>query len=188
MDTTKMLDGIASAIERVLKDARPAATKRMGPGAFASYALDQVEKAANDPPEKAVRRLRELGGAVDAAKQAFVDQASETIEVQVFQEETTAAADESEKEISPVAAEPALGNSTFAENPEDLHKRLDRLRKDLDALRGGEARPADEVRKGAGDAVWPSDMNTQEFREGVRKAEGEPAWGPDPAVVRNPEA
>jgi hypothetical protein len=188
MGTTKMLDGIASAIERVLKDAWPAATKRMGPDAFAAYALDQVEKAAKDAPEKAVRRLRALGGAVDAAKQAFVDQASETIEVQVFEEETTAAADESETEISPVAAEPALGNSTFAENPEDLHKRLDRLRKDLDALRGGEARPADEVRKGAGDAVWPSDMNTQEFREGVRKAEGEPAWGPDPVVVRNPEA
>ena len=187
MDTTRTLDGIASAIEHVVGQRRPAATKRMDPDAFAAYALDQIEKAAKDPPERAVRRLRALGGAVETAKQAFVDQASETIEVPVFEEETTAAADESEKEISPVAAEPALGSSTFAENPEDLHKRIDRLQKDLAALRGDTKPQADKVAKG-GETVWPSDMNTREFRENVRKAEDDPAWGPDPAAVRHPEA
>lgn len=187
MDTTKVLDGIASAIERAVGQRRPAATKRMDADAFAVYALDQVEKAAKDPPEKAVRRLRALGGAGETAKQAFVDRESETIEVQVFEEETTAAADESEKEISPVAAEPALGASSFAENPEDLHKRLDRLQKDLAALRG-ETKPAgDRVAKDDA-TVWPPDMNTREFRENVRKAEDDPAWGPDPAGVRHPEA
>lgn len=187
MDTTKMLDGIAAAVQRVLKDSRPAATKRMDADAFARYALDQVEKAAKDPPEKAVRRLRALGGAVDAAKQAFVDQASESIEVQVFEEETTAAADESEKETSPVAAEPALGNSTFAENPEDLHKRLDRLQKDLAALRGEPRLAGDKVAKND-ETPWPADLNTREFRENVRKADDGPAWGSDPAGVRSPEA
>lgn len=187
MDTITTLENVAAAIERVLKGAAPTARKRMGADAFVAYALDQVEKAAKDAPEKAVRRLRALGRAAETAKQAFVDRESEEIEVEVFEEETTAAADESEKEISPVAAEPALGSSAFAENPEDLHKKLDKLRKELGALRGDKKPPAEKVAK-ADEAVWPSDLNTAEFREGVRKAEDGPAWGADPASVRRPEA
>ena len=154
-------------------------------------AISQIEKAAKEPPEKAARRLRALGQTVDAAKQAFVDTESEGFEVQVFEEETTAAADESEKETSPVALEAALGNSAFASNPEDLNKALARLGKELQALRGPtqkEDKSGDpKVAKGQ-DAPWPFDMNTPEFREGVRKAEDGPAWGPDPAGVRSPEA
>jgi len=186
MDTMTRLDKVAEAIERVLEN-RPAATKRMGAEAFVAYVQGQVEKAAKDAPDKAVRRLRALGRAVEAAKQGFVDTESEAIEVQIFEEETTAAADESEKEISPVAAEPALGSSAFAENAEDLHKKLDRLHKELATLRGEGKPPAEKVAK-AGDAVWPPDLNTREFREGVRKNEADPTWGDDPASVRSPEA
>lgn len=187
MDTMTTLDRVAAAIERVMKDAPPAATRPMGPEAFAAYALAEVEKAAKDAPDKAVRRLRALGRAVAAAKQAFVDRESEQIEVEVFEEETTAAADETEKEISPLAAEPALGGSAFAENAEDLHKKLDQLRKELGALKGGPKPRAAKVAK-ADEALWPSDMNTPEFREGVRKSEDAPTWGEDPAAVRQPEA
>lgn len=186
MDTMTRLDKVAEAIERVLKN-RPTATKRMGAEAFVAYVQGQVEKAAKDAPDKAVRRLRALAGAVEAAKQAFVDTESEQIEVQIFEEETTAAADETEKEISPVATEPALGSSAFAENAEDLHKKLDRLGKEIGALREGGKPPAEKVAK-AGDAVWPSDLNTREFREGVKKGEDGPAWGRDPAGVRTPKA
>lgn len=179
---------LATVAERYPSPSYPAASaKRMGPDAFAVYALDQVQKAAKDAPERAVRRLRALGRAVETAKQSFVDTESEQIEVEVFEEETTAAADKSEKEISPVAAEPALGNSAFAENAEDLQKKLDRLGKELGELRGGGKPAADKVAK-ADEAAWPSDMNTPEFREGVRKAETDPTWGRDPARVRRPEA
>ncbi|MBI3184628.1 MAG: hypothetical protein HYZ28_21030 [Myxococcales bacterium] len=192
MEAMTMLEKVSTAVERVLKDTRPVAkTQRMGPDDLVGYAIAQLEKAAKEPPDKAVRRLRALGQTVEAAKQAFVDSESEAIEVQVFVEETTAAADKSEKEVSPVALEAALGSSAFAANPEDLNKALTRLGTELQALRapaqkadkGGEGK----VAKGE-DATWPFDMNTPEFREGVRKAEDGPAWGADPAGVRNPGA
>lgn len=186
MDTMTRLEKVAQAIERVL-ETKPVTKQRMDAEAFVVYVQGQVEKAAKDAPDKAVRRLRALGDAVETAKQAFVDRESEEIEVEVFEEETTAAADETEKEISPVAAEPALGGSAFAENAEDLSKRLDRLRKELGALRGEGKPPAGKVAKAA-EAVWPSDLNTPEFREGVRKNEADPTWGDDPAGVRHPEA
>ena len=192
MEAMTMLEKVSTALERVLKDARPVGkTQRMGPDDIVAYALAQIEKAAKETPEKAARRLRALGQTVDAAKQAFVDTESEGFEVSVFEEETTAAADKSEKEVSPVALEAALGNSAFASNPEDLNKALARLGKELEALRGPtqkEDKSGDpKVTKGE-DAPWPFDMNTPEFREDVRKAEDGPAWGPDPAGVRNPEA
>lgn len=192
MEAMTMLEKVSTAVERVLKDTRQVAkTQRMGPDDIVAYAFSQIEKAAKETPEKAARRLRALGQTVETAKQAFVDTESEGIEVQVFEEETTAAADETEKEISPVAAEAALGSSAFAANPEDLNKALARLGKELQALRGPtqkEDKGGDaKVTKGE-DTPWPFDMNTPEFREGVRKAEDGPAWGPDPAGVRNPEA
>jgi len=192
MEATTMLEKVATAVERVLKDARSVETmRRMGPDDLVGYAIAQIDKAAREAPEKAARRLRALGETVDAAKQAFVDSESETIEVELFEEETTAAGEKTEKETSPVALEAALGNSAFASNPEDLHKALARLGKELEALRSPtqkEDKSVDaKVAKGE-DAPWPFDMNTPEFREDVRKAEDGPAWGPDPAGVRNPEA
>jgi hypothetical protein len=156
----------------------------MTPDALMAHALAEIQKAAGELPERATRRLAALSRAVDTAKQAYVDTASEEIEVEVFEEETTAAADESEKEISPVALEAALSNSAFASNPEDLQKALGRLAKEISGLR---REPATEEPKTDGDQVakvqdteWPFDMNTRPFREGVQKAEDGPAWGYDP--------
>ncbi|GAB4208891.1 MAG: hypothetical protein OHK0013_27780 [Sandaracinaceae bacterium] len=62
---------------------------------------------------------------------------------------------------------------------------------ELSALRGERPAPKDsggaKVEK-ADDVAWPFDMNTREFREGVKKAEKDPTWGDDPAIVRAPEA
>lgn len=191
MEAMTVLDKVTEAIERVLKGAgKVAKREEMTPEKLLSYAIGQIEKAAKEPPPKAERRLRALGRTIEAAKQAFVDTESEAIEVEVFEEETTAAADETEKEISPVAAEPALGSSAFAENAEDLNKALARLGKELETLCGGKpATPAanGQIQK-ADDIAWPFDMNTQEFRDGVKKAEGTPAWGDDPKGLRAEEA
>ena len=191
MEAMNVLDKVTEAIERVLKGAAPAKTVAMTPDALVAYAVAEIEKAAKEAPARAERRLRALGRTVEAAKQVFVDSESEAIEVQVFEEETTAAADESEKETSLVAAGAAIGNSAFAENAEDLNKALARVAKELHALRG--ERPASKVTAGnkvdkADDTAWPLDMNTPEFRDGVKKAEGRPAWGDDPAGVRTREA
>lgn len=191
MEAMNVLDKVTEAVEGVLKGAAPAKTVAMTPDALVAYAVAEIEKAAKEAPARAERRLRALGRTVEAAKQVFVDSESEAIEVQVFEEETTAAADESEKETSLVAAGAAIGNSAFAENAEDLNKALARVAKELDALRG--ERPASKVTAGdkvdkADDTAWPLDMNTPEFRDGVKKAEWRPAWGDDPAGVRTREA
>jgi hypothetical protein len=178
MEAMTMLDRISTAVERVLKDARPVRKEMMGPEALAAYAMAQIQKAAAEPAESAVRRLAALAKAVEVAKQAFVDTASEQIEVELFEEETTARADASEKELSPVAVEAALGSSGFAANAEDLNKALAHLAKDIEALRVGPPQ-ADPLAKGVA-AEWPFDMNSREFREGVRKAEDAPDWGFDP--------
>lgn len=190
MEAMNVLDKVTEAIERVLKGAAPGETVAMTPDALVLYAVAQIEKAAKEPPGKAERRLRALRRTVEAAKQAFVDTESESIQVQVFEDETTAAADESEKETSLVAAGTALGSSAFAENAEDLNKVLARVAKELGALRGEQPAPKEpdgaKVAK-ADDVAWPLDMNTPEFREGVKKAEQKPTWGDDPADVRAQE-
>jgi len=187
MEAKTMLDQLAEGIERVLKSQGATGaprTRKMTPDALMAHAVAEIQKAAGEPPERAKRRLAALSRAVDTAKQAYVDTASEDIEVEVFEEDTTARADDSEKETSPVALEAALSNTAFASNPEDLHKALGRLAKDLAGLRG--AVPA-EKSKPQGEKIakehhpeWPFDMNTKTFREGVHKAENGPAWGYDP--------
>lgn len=186
MEAKTMLDQLAEGIERVLKSQGATGapkTRKMTPDALMAHAVAEIQKAAGEPPERAKRRLAALSRAVDTAKQAYVDTASEDIEVEVFEEDTTARADDSEKETSPVALEAALSNAAFASNPEDLHKALGRLAKDLAGLRGAEKpKPQAEGDKVAKEhhAEWPFDMNTKTFREGVHKAEDGPAWGYDP--------
>jgi len=178
MEAMTMLDRISTAVERVLKDTRPVRKETMGPEALVAYAVAQIQKAAAEPAERAVRRLAALAKAVDVAKQAFVDTASEQIQVEVFEEETTARADSSETELSPVAAGAALGSSAVAAHAGDITKTMAALASDIQALRA-EPPPADPVAK-AGEPGWPLDMNSRGFREGVRKAEDDPAWGFDP--------
>lgn len=186
MEAKTMLDQLAEGIERVLKSQGATGapkTRKMTPDALMAHAVAEIQNAAEEPPERAKRRLAALSRAVDTAKQAYVDTASEDIEVEVFEEDTTASADDSEKETSPVALEEALGNAAFASNPEDLHKALGRLAKDLAGLRGTAPaeKPKTESQRVAKehDAEWPFDMNTKTFREGVHKAEDAPAWGYD---------
>jgi hypothetical protein len=190
MEAKTMLDQLAEGIDRVLKSQGATGapkTRKMTPDALMAHAVAEIQKAAGEPPERAKRRLAALSRAVDTAKQAYVDTASEDIEVEVFEEETTARADDSEKETSPVALVAALGNAAFASNPEDLHKALGRLAKDLAGLRAAAPaeKPTAEGEKVAKEhhAEWPFDMNTKTFREGVHKAEDGPAWGYDPGRV-----
>lgn len=190
METKTMLEKLADGIERVAKAHGTKAAppmRKMGPGELVAHALEEIQKAAKEPAERAKERLAALRRAVDTAKQAFVDTESEQVEVQVFEESTTAAQDESEKELSPVALEAAIGNAAFASNPEDLHKALEKLAKDIAGLREGEApRKASKESDGndaevaKSDADWPSDMNTKAFRDGIKKAGEEPTWGYDP--------
>lgn len=187
MEAKTMLDQLAEGIERVLKSqgkARAPTTRKMTPDGLLAHALAEIQKAVGEPADRAQRRLAALGRAVDTAKQAYVDTASDDVEVEVFEEDTTAREDQSEKETSPAALEAALGNAAFASNPEDLNKALARLTKDLAALRSDSPtdKPKAEGEKVAkgNDAEWPFDMNTKAFREGVRKAEDGPAWGYDP--------
>jgi len=187
METKTVLDKVTEAIERVLKSAAPTAkTKEMTREGVLSYAVEQIEKAAKESPTQAEQRLRALGRTVETAKQAFLDSESESIQVQVFEEETTAAADETETALT--AAGAALGNSAFAENADDLNKALARTAEELKALRGErggkKTTPADDKVEKAQDLAWPFDMNTAEFREGVKKAEDTPAWGEDPKELR----
>lgn len=177
MEAMTMLEKISTAVEKVLEDVRPAHTQTMGPEALVAYAMDQIQKAAAEPPDQALRRLAALGKAVEVGKQAFVDAASEQVAVEVFEEETTARAEASDKELSPVAAEAALASSAVAAKAEDLSKALAGLASDLEALKDG---PATETVAKADEPGWPLDMNSRAFREGVRKAEDEPTWGFDP--------
>ncbi len=185
METKTMLEQLAGAIEQTLKgtgsEKKPAPTRKMTPEGLVGHALAEIQKATKEEPERAKRRLAALARAVDTAKQAFVDTRSETIEVEVFQEETTAQADKSEKETSPVALEAALGNSAFAANAEDLNKALAKLQKELEGLRAsGNAQHGDDKVQKGDETSWPFDMNSRAFREGVKKGEDAPAWGYDP--------
>lgn len=193
MEAMNVLDKVTTAIEGVLKGAASVTkTERMTSAELLAYAIAQIEKAAKEPPATAERRLRALGRTVHAAKQAFVDTESEAIEVEVFEEETTASADESERETSLVAADAALGNTAFAANAEDLSKALSRLGKELEALRSGDpktsAAPSEAPVEKREDVDWPFDMNTREFRDGLKKTVEPPAWGEDPKELRTTEA
>ncbi len=168
METMRVLEKISGAIGRVLKDARP--TQRMDRAAVVEYAAAQLGKASREPPDRAVHRLEALRSTIELAKQCFVDAASEQIDVQVYEDETTASADRSEKELSPLAAERGLGSSDVAARQGAVSKALATLAGELEALRGLAGRATD----------WPLDLNSREFREGVRKAEDAPAWGYDP--------
>jgi hypothetical protein len=184
METGTMLDRLSTGIERVLKAHQPNATPRtrkMAPDALMEHALAEIRKAAGEPVDRAQHRLSALSRAVQAAKQAFTDGSSDELEVEVFEEETTAAADESEKESSPVALEAALGSSAFAANAEDLKKSLGRLAQEISSLRTGTKKSEDAGEKTAQPAVaeWPFDMNTKAFREGLHKADENPMWGFD---------
>jgi hypothetical protein len=201
METKTMLDDISTAIERVVKGLQ-SATTRMPLDTFVGYALGQIKKAAEDEPKVAGRRLSALKRSVDGALASLTklnpeDTDSEKIEVEVLtawvpskgdgdkpEEELTAADDQSSKETSPVAVEPALSNSAFAQNLDEVAKALRRMRDELGGKQDG-ANGRTEAKK-ANDS-WPLDLNNADFRKGVQKAEAPPDWGFDPDGVATPK-
>ena len=199
METKTMLDNISTAIERVVKalQAEPR-TKRMALDAFVGYALSELKKAATDEPKVAERRLSALKRSVDGALAALAklnpeDVDSTKVEVEVLTawapstaegdeaEDLTTADEQSSTETSPVAIEPALGNTAFAQNLDEVAKVLRRMRDEIDGKKPGD-KERGEAKKSAGDA-WPLDLNNTDFRKGVQKAEAAPEWGFDPEGV-----
>ncbi|HYM97506.1 MAG TPA: hypothetical protein VET26_09400 [Candidatus Sulfotelmatobacter sp.] len=206
MEAKTMLDKISTAIERVVKDLQGGAVpkkKRMRLGEFVSYALAQISKATKDEPEVAKRRLGALKRNVDEVLAAMAklnpeDTESEDIDVEVLtawapskaegdepEEELTTADDQSSTERSPLAVEPALGNTAFAENLDEVAKALRKMKEELEAKPGKKGRAPAKKAEGEG---WPLDLNSEGFRKGVQKADAAPAWGYDPEGVASPKA
>lgn len=186
MNTSDMLDEITNAVERLLKAstrASPRPTRRMTRAEFVTHALSELQKAATEPRGRALERLSALGRTVEVAKQAFADHESESVQVPIFVEDTTALSELSETEVSPLAVSGPGANATFASNPDDLHKVLDGLKKRFEELRRDTRAAAASAPPSNG--RWPLDMNTDAFRSDVRKTNDGPTWGYDPGF---PEA
>ena len=203
METKTMLDNLSTAIERVVKGLQSGpTTKRMELGAFVGYALGQIKKAAADEPDVAERRLAALKRSVDGALATIAklnpeDTDSEKVEVEVLtawapskaegdepMEGLTTAEEQSATETSPVAIEPALGNTAFAQNLDEVAKALRRMRDDLGGGKDG-TKDRSEAKKSTD--AWPLDLNNADFRKGVQKAEKGPEWGYDPEGVATPK-
>jgi hypothetical protein len=189
---TAILDQITSAIDKVLK-AHPAApskggrrtTQVMTPTALVAYVLDQIQGAVKEPEDKSMQRLKALRALVEKAKTAFADDSE--VEFDVYPFDTTANLYLTSQDISPLEVAGSGGAGSFAENPEDLHKQLAALGKQIEALKdssttpaAGEPAAAPQQRSAkASDDLWPSDMNTLEKRTRAKKRE-DLSWGRDP--------
>ena len=137
------------------------------------------------------------GALATLAKLNPEDTDSEKVEVEVLtawtpskadgdepMEGLTTADDQSAKETSPVAVEPALGNTAFAQNLDEVAKALRRMRDDLG---GGKDDPKERSEAKKSTDAWPLDLNNADFRKGVQKAEKGPEWGYDPEGVATPK-
>jgi hypothetical protein len=207
METMTMLDNISTAIERVVKDLQGGAAparKRMRLGEFVDFTMEQLQKAADDEPEAAARRLGTLKRTVDevltqVAKLNPEDTDSETVEVEVLtawapskaegdkpMEDVTTASDQSATETSPLAIKPALGNTSFATNLGDVAKALEKMKEELEAKPGKKEKGPCAAKK-ADAQGWPLDLNSEGFRKGVQKADTAPTWGYDPEDVATPK-
>ena len=207
METMTMLDNISTAIERVVKDLQGGAAparKRMRLGEFVDFTMEQLQKAADDEPEMAARRLGALKRSVDevltqVAKLNPEDTDSETVEVEVLtawapskaegdkpMEDVTTASDQRATETSPLAIKPALGNTSFATNLGDVAKALEKMKEELEAKPGKKEKGPCAAKK-ADAQGWPLDLNSEGFRKGVQKADTAPTWGYDPEDVATPK-
>jgi hypothetical protein len=210
MGTKTMLDKVSATIERVVKDSRGAAAvqtkKRMPLSDFVSYALAQIEKAAQDEPDAAARRLGLLKRSVDGALARLAklnpeDTESEDVEVEVLTawapskgegddpiDELTTAGDQSVKETLPASIESALGDSAFAQNLDEVAKALRKMKEELEAKQEKKERAPAKKSEGPASDAWPLDLNSEGFRKGVEKADSAPSWGYDPEGVASPKA
>jgi len=194
---TKTLEGLATALETIVKKLRGGApkTKQMSLGDFVSFAVEQLEQAAKDEPGIATRRLQSLKHNVDGAVVALAklnaeDTDSESIRVEVTtafapsgdprMAELTTAADQSSSEVSPTSLSSGGGSSTFAKKLTEVTKALETLRAEL-----GPA-ATDTPRKRTGKAAAPGRGDGASARDAAtahaeRDADG---WPTDMASTR----
>ncbi|HEX7841696.1 MAG TPA: hypothetical protein VF469_29705 [Kofleriaceae bacterium] len=172
MATTTMLDNISTAIEQVVKTLRgdvAPTRKRMPLGAFVTFALTEIEKAAKDEPPVAKRRLTALKRNVDdviaaIAKLSVEDTESEDIDVEITtafaptkadgdtpMDDLTTASDQSSTEVSLTGASSASGDSAFAENLDQVAKALQKLKDELGAPSDEKPRARAKKADGNGD-------------------------------------
>lgn len=110
---------------------------------------------------------------------SFEDTGSESAPVPFFQEETTANQEEVVLEVSPTAITQAQSGAAFAANPDELTKAMQELQTLLGTLEGGQPPPDAAAPVTKAEAVWPEDLNSQQFRSTAKKTDG-PTWGFDP--------
>ncbi|MHB1845770.1 MAG: hypothetical protein ACYCWW_13165 [Deltaproteobacteria bacterium] len=183
------------AIAALLGAATGKAVKSMTVAELAAHVVAEIQKAADDEPDRAAARLALVQAAVAKAaqvlKQSYVDVDSEKIKVEVFQEATTELAENSDRTGNILSVQPEAAPTAFASNPEDLAKVIEKLREQLatltakedegkkpekdDEKKGKEREPA---KKREPEPVWPLDLASKEFREGVEKRDAD--WGLDP--------
>jgi hypothetical protein len=160
MTTESMLGRVATAIERIVKNVKGggAPPKRMAPEEFLEHASAEIRKAGTEEPEAALQRLTVLKRNVEAARARF-------------------------SESQQPSALRAVDNRRPAGRLAKVAKGVEELRRGIDAKTGEKANRPAKTR--VGDA-WPLDLNTDEFRQGVEKADTAPAWGFDPNDERSP--
>lgn len=107
---------------------------------------------------------------------------SDSIAVPLFQEETTAAAEEVELDIQPSSISQPQSGAAFAANSEELTKAMAELHTLLGELEGTRQPSPPSESPASPNALWPEDLNTGEFRGTVNKSTG-PDWGFDPGFT-----
>lgn len=181
-----VLDQITKAIDTVLKEEqiKPRRTTQvMTPEALIAYVVGQIKEATSEPSDKAMQRLKVLRTKVEQAKAAFED--GTTFEFDVYPFDTTADEELSQREIEPLAVGQAPAKSSFAQNPEDLHAVLQKLGKQIEALKAGGTDAASAAAPAAPELdQWPADMTAEAAREGVQKNDDGLSWGSDPSFDR----
>ena len=185
-----MLERMTVAIDRAVKALQPT-TKSMPLEAFVDYALDQIRKAGQDEPGMAARRIAALKRATEGAKAMLArlnaeDLDSEKIHVEVETAWAPAKADgDKPMDLTTVADQSVTElEPTKIKEPESMDLALSKLAKDLEGLRVPARKTAPGAVAPKPDDTWPSDMNTEAFRDGVRKSEQTLTWGKDPEQVR----
>jgi hypothetical protein len=157
--TTMKLDDISAAIEQAVKSLRGGAAptrKRMTLDEFVAFALTEIQKAAEDDPAAAKRRLVALKRSVEdviagVAKMSAEDTESGDVEVEVTtafaptkadgdapMEDLTTAADQSSTQVDLAEVTPASGDSAFAENLGQVAKAIRKLKDDLGTTTSGD--------------------------------------------------
>jgi hypothetical protein len=180
-----VLDQITKAIDNVLKEEqiKPRRTTQvMTPEALIAYVVGQIKEAASEPSDKAMQRLKVLRTKVEQAKAAFED--GTTFEFDVYPFDTTADEELSQREVEPLDVAQPPAKSGFAYNPEDLHATLQKLGKQIEALKDGTEGTTTSAPAAAQIDPWPVDMNAEASREGVQKNDDGLSWGSDPVFDR----